>query len=149
MTSTHFTFSLPGVSKCVCHAPGSLIMCLGSLVVRPPGIPNYFQNFPDIMLAEADSAQASRRCLSEFSSRSIIFQKLPDYIFRICQYADISPPNFDVSSMIHVHLAVMSQPSIGRNKRHHAAPSFLSVVGYLEILMQWFAFVSLLQRNWC
>ena len=41
--SSHFILSLRGVSKCVFHAPGSLIKCRGSLVVRPPGIPDYFQ----------------------------------------------------------------------------------------------------------
>ena len=78
--SSHFILSLRGVSKCVFHEPGSLIKCRGSLVVRPPRIPDYFQNFPDIMLPEADSAQASRCCLSEFSSRSRVLQKSPDYI---------------------------------------------------------------------
>ena len=96
--SSHFILSLQGVSKCVFHAPGSLIKCRGSLVVRPPGIPDYFQNFPDIMLPEADSAQASRRRLPEFSSRSRVFQKSPDYMFRIRQYTDFSSPVFNVSS---------------------------------------------------
>ena len=63
--SSHFILSLRGASKCVFHKPGSLIKCRGGLVVRPPRIPDYFQNFPDIMLPEAYSAQASRRCLSE------------------------------------------------------------------------------------
>ena len=88
--SSHFILSLRGVSKCVFHAPGSLIKCRGSLVVRPPGIPDYFQISQNIMLPEADSAQASRRCSSEFSTRSRVFQKSPDYMFRICQFTIFS-----------------------------------------------------------
>ena len=60
ITSSHIMFSLRGVSKCVYHAPGFLIKCRGSLVVRPPGIPEIIQNLPDDRLPEAVSAQAFR-----------------------------------------------------------------------------------------
>ena len=127
--SSHFILSLWGISKCVFHAPGSLIKCRGSLVVRPPRKPDYSQHFPDIMLPEADSAQASRRCLSEFSSGSRVFQTSPDYMFRIRQYTDFLSPDFNVPSTIHVHLARHNQAL--RETAPCRYQPFLSVVGCL------------------
>ena len=123
--SSHFILSLRGVSKCVFHAPGSLIKCRGSLVMRPSGIPDYFQNFPGIMLPEADSAQASRRCLSEFSSRSRVYQKSPDYMFRIRRFPDFSSPDFNVSSCVIHDSCSPSNHVINKHweKQHHAVTS--------------------------
>jgi len=69
-------------------------------------------------------------------------------MFRIRQYTDLSSPDFNVSSTIHVHLAIMSKPSTERNNTM-PLPAFLIgrwlLAEQLEILTQWFAFVSLLQ----
>ena len=62
----------------------------GKLGGAPTGDTRLLSNFPNIMLPEADSAQASRRCSSEFSTRSRVFQKSPDYMFRICQFTIFS-----------------------------------------------------------
>ena len=78
------------------------------------------------------------RSLSEIARLHV--QNSPVYRF--------SSPDFNVSSTIHVHLAIMSQPSTQRNSTM-PLPSFFVGRWLLaeqpEILMQWFAFVSLLQ----
>ena len=93
--------------------------------MRHPGIPDYFQHFPDIMLPEADSAQASRRCLSEFS-RSRVVQKSSHYIFKIGQHTDFSSPDFNLSSTFHANLAIMSQTSTERNSTMPLPAFFVS-----------------------
>ena len=142
--SSHFILSLWGISKCVFHAPGSLIKCRGSLVVRPPRKPDYSQHFPDIMLPEADSAQASRRCLSEFSSGSRVFQTSPDYMFRIRQYTDFFIPRFQRA--IHDSCSPSkAQSSAERNSTMPLPAFFVSrwlLAEQPEIVMQWFAFWS-------
>ena len=88
LTSSHFILSIQGVSKCVLHAPGSLIKCRGSLVVRPPGMPECLQNLRDFLLPEADFVQAPQqkhpsksRWSSEFAR--LHFQDSPELqIFR-------------------------------------------------------------------
>ena len=59
------------------HAPASLIKCRGSLVVRPPGIPDYFK----IYQTSCCQKQSSHKH-PEVSSRSRISQNSPDYMFR-------------------------------------------------------------------
>ena len=120
----------------------------GKLGGASTGDTRLLQSLPDIMLPEADSAQASRRCLSEFSSRSRISQNSPDYMLRIRQYTDFSSPDFNLSCTIHAHLAIMSQPSTERNSTMPLPAFFVGrwlLAEQPEILMQWFAFVSLLQ----
>ena len=68
--------------------------------------------------------------------------------FRIRQYTDFSSPDFNLSCAIHVHLAIMSQPSTERNSTMPLPAFFVGrwlLAEQPEILMQWFAFVSLLQ----
>jgi len=71
-------------------------------------------------------------------------------MLRIRQYTDFSSPDFNVSSTIHVHLAIMSKPSAERNSTMPLPAFFVGrwlLAEQPEILMQWFAFVSLLQRK--
>ena len=71
----------------------------GKLGVRPPGKPDYFQVLPDIMLPEANFAQASRRCLSEFSSRRRVFSEFTKKcMFRIRQNYRFFISEFPVST---------------------------------------------------
>ena len=91
-------------------------------VVRPPGIPDYFQKFPDIMLREADSAQASRRYISEFSSRSEVFQKSPDYMFRIASI-QIFIPRFQ--RVIHHSCSPSNHVTTKHSEKQHHAVTIL------------------------
>ena len=146
ITSSHIMFSLPGVSKCVYHAPGFLIKCRASLVVRPPGIPEIIQNLPDAKLPEAVSAQAFRifcqKSPAAASKMKMMSQNTPELV------SGFSSSDLHVSSMSHVRLAATTKHW---EKQRHAATS-LFVGRWLpaeqpETLMQWFAFVSLLQWN--
>ena len=162
----------PSVSS---HAPGSLIKCRGSLVVRLAGIPDYSHKHPDFAQASRilhqkqnfseftrhDVARSKIRTSiqisnkhPEFSIRSRISQNSPDYMFRIRQkYRLFHPSEFPVSSMIHVHLAVMSKPSTEINSTMPLPAFFVGrwlLAEQPDFFMQWFAFVSLLQwkLNW-
>ena len=102
LTSSHFILSIRGVSKCVLHAPGSLIKCRGSLVVRPPGMPECLQNLRDFMLPEADSHKHPSKSTP---AKADDIQNSPDCIFRIHQSycTDFSFPELKASSMFPCH----------------------------------------------
>ena len=76
------------------------------------------------MLPEAKSAQASRvRTIIQNSPAGAEFlRNSPDYMFRIRQYTDLSSPDFNVSSTIHVHLANHVKTKHWE-KQHHAVTS--------------------------
>ena len=85
--SSHFILSLRGVF----HAPGSLIKCRGSLVVRPPGIPDYFQFFRYIMLPEADSRTSIQTLLIRILQQKQSFHNSPDCMFRLARITIFHP----------------------------------------------------------
>ena len=133
--SSHFIHSLRGASKCVFHAPRPLIKCRGSLVVRPPGIPDYFRICQAsccqklILHKHPDFAQALRllqqkQNFYDFSEIARLHaQNAPVYNLFIPQISAYHP-------MLRVRVAVMSQPSIERNSTM-PLPAFLSVIGCL------------------
>ena len=102
--SSHLISSPPfGVYASVSfHAPGSLIKCRGSLVVRPPEIPNHFKfsqtsccqkqiphKHPDVAYqnspAEAESVRNCQITCSEFASIQIFHPQIltchPEFMF--------------------------------------------------------------------
>ena len=138
----------PSVSS---HAPGSLIKCRGSLVVRPPGIPDYSHKHPDF--AQASRILHQKQNFSEFTRHDVARSKIRTEFARLHvqnspEVQIFHPSEFPVSSMIHVHLAVMSKPSTEINSTMPLPAFFVGrwlLAEQPEILMQWFAFVSLLQ----
>ena len=109
LTSSHFILSIRGVSKCVLHAPGSLIKCRGSLVVRPPGMPECLQNLRDFMLPEADFAQAPQqkhpsksRWYSDFAR--LHFQDSPELLYRFFVSRTQGVIHVSMSRTFHLHI---------------------------------------------
>ena len=133
------------------HAPGSLIKCRGSLVVRPPGIPDYFK----IYQTSCCQKQSPHKH-PEFAQSSRILQQEQNFSEFARLHVQNSPvyrsfiPRFQrvIHDSCSVHLAIMSKPSTERNNTM-PLPAFLIGRWLLaeqpEILTQWFAFVSLLQ----
>ena len=111
------------------RAPRSLIKCRGSLVVRPPGIPDYFK----IYQTSCCQKQSPHKH-PEFAQSSRILQQEQNFSEFARLHVQISPvyrffiPSFQ--RVIHDDLAVMSQPSTERN-RTIPLPAFLPVVGCL------------------
>ena len=94
LVSSHFTFSLRGVSKCVFHAPGSLIKCRGSLVVHPPGDTRLRLNFPRHNVARSRFCTIIQTLLMRIFQQKQSFQNSPDYMFRIRQNYRFVIPRF-------------------------------------------------------